>query len=433
MHNRRGLSGTRKTEDRNASDKMVAISTTSCRTIDGSNEQRSHFRKTTVLYLARGPVIVIAVVISLFYPYFRDYCVVRVLLHLAMASIGLVWICRDVSRIAESGVKYGLNFVLDRLVLDDVMRAIYHPTEGLWACFVGTYLGASSMYGLEMNEEERTELVHSSLFLNDKNQAHTVLLQPGGCKELLPKDIQSWLQNEESSQIRNDDRNEYKPGQFDSPRASPSPQSLHSTESDKSTSDCDTADVNEQDDDSRIVEEGLDNIGESDYAQHYNDIPIHSFKDERYGGSSRSDAHRGNIGSASKTHQEDPVVVFFRILRNMALQRIRSYAKTLPRAKIENVGMAAASALAVQLALRRSAFRRSPLICAGITTLSLGTILSREAILGNIYSKESMKNISKDIASRLLKRLKETSPSKRAFFGMLALLLLCKKKRATIQ
>jgi len=354
---------------------------------------------------------VIAVVVSLVFPYIREHCTIYLFAHLAVASLGLVWSCHDLSKVVESTVRSGVNFALDQLILDNLLRAIYHPTYGLWASCVGTYLGASSMYGLPMSDDERTELIQSSLYLRDENQAHSVLLEPGGCKALLPEQVQNWLQQSSSSL------------------------SLHTTidsvgmESDKSTSDYDVAEADEKDQEFRessIAEEALEQIGESSNKVHFSEDETK----ERVSESGAKQETKRATGIEC-LNQADPVEVFFRILRNMAMQRIQSYAKAFPRSQIENLGIAAAMTLGIRLTLWRPSYNRSPLVCAGITALSFGAILSREAILGNIYNKQSMQLVCKDIASSILDKLKGKSSSKRSFFAMLALALFCRRKQGS--
>ena len=379
----------------------------------------------------------VAVTVSLVFPYIREYCSAYLFVHITIASIGLIWLCRDLITFTESVIRSGLNFVLDKIVLDDLLRAIYDPTDGLCACVAGTFMGASSMYGLRMSEDQRTELIQSSLFLKDETQAHSVLLEPGGFKALLPDEVQNWLQ---ASQ---EDEDEFNSAQLSVDPStiivSSSSSSLDRVtdgiglESDKSTSDCDIAEIDEQERDfhySHIVEESLHNTRGPNYSYHRN--KFNSFEDEIIPGSSEPKAQERQ-GNTEGSNQTDPLTVFFRILQKLALKKIRPYAEALPRSKIENLGITAAVALGIQLALRRSS-KKSPLVgsfCVGIATLSFGTILSREAILGNVHNKETMQLACKGIASRILNRLKGKSLSNKAFFAMLSLVIFCRGKQAT--
>lgn len=283
------------------------------------------------------------------------------------------------------------------------------------------------MYGLGMSEDQRTELIQSSLYLKDDNQAHSVLLEPGGCKALLPDEVQSWLQQSQ------EDGDEINSAQLTVDPSTVIASSSSSSSCDKSTSDCDIADIDEEDHDfhdTHIVQESVENNGASNFS--YRNT-CNGFEDEIIAGSSEPKAQERQGAATEGSNQADPLLVFFRILQKISLQKIRTCAEALPRSKIENLGITATVALGIQLALRRSS-KKSPLIgsfCVGIATLSFGTILSREAILGNIYNKQTMQLVCKDIASRILNKLKGKSLSNKAFFSMLALVIFCRGKQAT--
>lgn len=400
---------------------------------------------TAIFYLARGPLIVFAVTVSILLPYIReyiqDYCTPSALLHLSFASIGLVLIYHDASTLAESAMRSGLNLLLDKIVLDDVMRLIYDPTDGLWACCVGTYLGASSMYGLQMDEGQRTELVQSSLGLRDERQARTVLMEPGGCKELFPTDVQNWL---ESSPPQNGRQHKEKsvrtavspPNVIASSSSSYS--SVHqSTDiggfgSDKSASDCDTVDI-----DSRGIHETPEETSSESNEPDSCSSPgtFNGCDNERTERSSSEPqaARERRGGSTEFLNQADPLVVFFRILKKMAQTKVQTYAKALPRSKIETIGTAAAVAYGLQLALRRRPSSKKAnllgYLCASIATISFGTILSREAVLGNIYNRQTLQMVCKDVGASILSQIKQKSASSKKLFAMLVLVLFCRRKR----
>ena len=128
----------------------------------------------------------------------------------------------------------------------------------------------------------------------------------------------------------------------------------------------------------------------------------------------------------------DPVTVFFKILQGMARAKLKSCAKGLPQSKIENVGIAAAVAFGIQLALRRST-KKSLItkLCAGVATVSLGTILSREALLGNVYDRQTLQTFGKELAVRILKRIKEKSASYKSVLAMLVLIISSKRKHVS--
>mmetsp|Transcript_24450 Transcript_24450/g.57778 ORF Transcript_24450/g.57778 Transcript_24450/m.57778 type:complete len:399 (-) Transcript_24450:2317-3513(-) len=362
------------------------------------------FGKSTIRYIARGPLLLFAVVVSFSAPYLREHCTVYLVVHLLAAGIGLVVIARDCFGVAQLAVRSGMNLALDRFVLDDVLRAVYHPTYGAWACCVGTFVGASSMYGLSMTDDEKTELIQSSLDLADEHQARSLLFEPGGCKALLPEPVRNWLQP---------------------PVLGASDSTTTDTESDKSASDCDAADaVNDGEDcDSSTADEATERTAEpSNTESSLNRLVESGARQETRGAGSRTD---------DNLSQTDPAAVFFRILRNMAVQRIRSGARALPRSSIESLGITSTVVMGIQLVLRRRAHKRSQLICAGIAALSFGTLLSREAILGNIYDAQSMKLVCHETVLRILEKVKGKCAAKKQFCAMLVLVLLCGRRQSS--
>eukprot|EP00536_Pseudo-nitzschia_multiseries_P002325 jgi/Psemu1/5292/gm1.5292_g len=374
-----------------------------------TNRNTNTNTNTTILRAARGPMLVVAVAVSFVVPYLHEHCTVRGIVHLCAVGLGLAVVCFDWYRLAERWVRTGANSVLDRFVLDDVLRAIYHPTDGLWACCVGTYVGASAMYGLPMTDEERTELIRSSLYLRDERSARSVLLEPGGCKALLPEPVRQWLQPLPPPPRLG--------ASSDSTATRTTTDSSEAPESNKSAPDCDALDIVGTDGD-----DGCDSSMEDE--PHSNINGTRSFREGPIHGPVDSGARHGpsEAGTDDTSHANlDPLAIFFRIVRNMALQRIKSCARALPRSRIETLGVTAAVAMGIQLALRRRAHRRSPLICAGIAALSAGTLLSREAMLGNIYDAQSMKIVCKDTALRMLEMVKGKCAAKKQFVAMLVL------------
>jgi len=134
-------------------------------TTDGTLNSSPCFRSSTttrsrsyILLLLRGPIIVFAVIISLLFPYIQEYCTVWVFMHFTIAIVGLLWICHDLKIIIESKTRYILNFILNKIILDDVLKVIYDPIDGIWACMVGTFVGASTIYGFNMNNEQKNRI-----------------------------------------------------------------------------------------------------------------------------------------------------------------------------------------------------------------------------------------------------------------------------------
>ena len=340
-------------------------------------------------------------------------------MHLAIASLGIFWMLRDLSTILEDTTRSRLNLVLDSIVLDDVLRAIYDPISGLYACCVGTYLGASSMYGLNMNENQRAELVQSSLGLKDETEAHSVLLDPGGCKTLFPEEVQNWLQPSQDNKRNLSKRRNHPSTVIDS-----------SWSRDLGTDKDEYDDILEIDSESTFLSEES-----SSDADELKNISSHdcddSFVDEQIGRSSGKSKAQGH--GTQWSNQPDPISVFLRILQDMARKKLKTCAEGIPRAQIETVGIASVVALGVQFALFRKS-KKSRLfskLCASVAALSFGTVLSREAILGNIYDKETLKVFGRDFAVRILKTIKEKSASYKSILAMIVLIVSGRMKQVT--
>ena len=366
----------------------------------------------------------LTVIVSVLFPYVREYFTPNVFLHLAIASLGLFWIVRDASTLLESTTRSGLNLVLDNIVVDDVLRAIYNPIDGLWACLVGTYLGASSMYGLNMSKGQRTELVQSSLGLTDESQARSVLLEPGGCKRLFPIEVQNWLHNSQNC------------GKTSARLAAEPTDIMDSSSSwsgvlnDKSTCDSDILlDIDSQD--TILSDESSSEPDEEQKTSHHDKLP--SFEDERIDRSSEAKPWEKQRGDTEWMDQADPVSVFFRILQDMARKKLKNYAERLPRSNIETIGITAVAAFGIQLALLRSSKKSRLLakLCAGIATLSFGTVLSREAVLGNVYDKETLQMFGRDLATRILDKIREKSASYKSLLAMLVLIILSRRRQVS--
>ena len=154
-------------------------------------------QEASTAYLLRGPMIATGAVVSFAIPYIVQLSP-RTLWHLAMVVLGTLWFCWDLLKCIERQSRGAVNKILDSLVLDDILRMIYDPEEGLIACTIGSFFGGLTMYGLNLGEQDKTRLVQATLEI-DYDQANSLLLAPGGCKQFLPKGMQQWL-NESNSQ-----------------------------------------------------------------------------------------------------------------------------------------------------------------------------------------------------------------------------------------
>lgn len=426
------------------------------------------------LLLLRGPIIVLIVILSLILPQIQDYCTWNLFLHLIVGSIGVVWIVCDVWTIVESRIRSGLNFILRKIVVDDVLRAIFDPNDGFWACMIGTFIGASSMYGLNMDDEEKTELIQSSLYITDKNEARGVLLEPGGCAVLLPNEVKNWLQPtslsmENSSGNRNSEISIGLKGVNDILITAPNIESVTISSADNiiknspinsldscirsNNSDCDITDIIDRDiyydddDDDDYLDDSLigtctinsGNIRRSRQEHRERNIETAACSRAIPNNTSGTDSSNtdGTYCDDNKAkNQNDPATVFLKILKRMMIQKMKPYARSIPQSTIENVGITSVIvALGMKLiecrkqkSLQRQQSRFysliGPLICAGIASVSFGTILSKEIILGNISDKQTLILVCNDIVSRLVHKIKGNLViSNKRKRGLLAMLL----------
>jgi hypothetical protein len=450
-----------------------------------------------ILLLLRGPIIVFAVVISLLFPYIQEYCTVWVFMHFTIAIVGLLWIYHDLKIIIESKIRIIMNFILNKIILDDVLKVIYDPIDGICACMVGTLVGASTIYGLNMNNEQKTELIQSSFyFLRNKDEAHTVLLEPGGCKKLLPNEVQKWLSagagagaarttssstsmsatiinsNNEEIQINNSNNNA-------TPSTEPytSNNGLYSPLSPSTcTSDCDVADIEDCDDDDKcrtyldIFKEEEEDDG--DLIASAREIQ-HQQRTETAAAAATTSSSRSKSNSSSNQqtddnnnndeNENDNVTVFCKILQKMMIQKLQPCAESIQQSqsKIENVGI---TSTMIVIGMQYIAFRQrrqrqhqhqqkrsynnmflfpsssllGSIFCASIATMSFGTILSKEVVLGNIYNKQTMQRSCNDITSRIVNRLKgqakqiitiPKNKKERFIAAMFVLVLFCHNRR----
>ena len=478
--------------------------------------------RSYILLLLRGPIIVFAVIISLLFPYIQEYCTVWVFMHFTIAIVGLLWICHDLKIIIESKTRYILNFLLNKIILDDVLKVIYDPIDGIWACMVGTFVGASTIYGFNMNNEQKIELMQSSFyFLRNKYEAHTVLLEPGGCKKLLPNEVQQWLStgaeagaarttstsmsttinnnnNEEEIQINNNNNNNNNNAttSIDPYTNNNGPYSPLSPSS--YTSDCDVADIDDCDDDEDDDDECRNYLDifkeeeeeEEEYDDNDDDL-ITSARELQHqqrtktaaaaaatttcssrsksnsSSNQQTDDNNNNNNNNSKNNSKNNVAVFCKILQKMILQKLQPCAESLQQSqsKIENVGITSAM---IAIGIQYIAFRQrrqqqqrqhqhqrsyynnnmtfpfpsssllGSIFCASIATMSFGTILSKEVILGNIYNKQTMQRSCYDITSRIVNRLKgqakqiitiPKNKKERFIAAMFVLVLFCHNRR----
>ena len=144
------------------------------------------------LILLRGPLIVFSVLSALLAPY---------LAQLSLHSLGLVFLLAiglcitfvDVFSCLGESIRISLGQQIDKIVLDDVLKAIFDPETGLIATSMAAFVGSSAMYSLASTDDQRVRLLQSGLWVRDPDVARNVLYEPGGIKFLLPDFLVKWL------------------------------------------------------------------------------------------------------------------------------------------------------------------------------------------------------------------------------------------------
>jgi hypothetical protein len=222
-----------------------------------------------------------------------------------------------------------------------------------------------------MNAEQRTELVQSSLWTSN-DQARTVLLSPGGCKSMLPEAMQTWLDE----------------GDIKEANLKPDMEGEEEGDSDTSLFECGV--VNEEDnsissDEPHTSARGLP----------YSSDPSTAMNEQNDSGSIAQNATKEARCEDPSHGVTDPVAVMFSILRELACERMKPYIQSIPESALENVGISATLALALQLVViirsKRSFLSSlSALALTGIATGAISTVLARHAVLGDIHNKKSL-------------------------------------------
>jgi hypothetical protein len=106
--------------------------------------------------------------------------------------------------------RHSLQRIVQKVVLDDVMKAIFHPQRGLLAVSATACLGNFAMYALPTTPEQRLQLWQYALD-ESLDEAERIWKAPGGIAELLPHSVQLWLSETNSTgSCKNDKQNQDK-------------------------------------------------------------------------------------------------------------------------------------------------------------------------------------------------------------------------------
>jgi hypothetical protein len=148
----------------------------------------------------RGPLLMATISLAAALPYLvqfvhaiiaLDRCALVCVMLLASICVAVY----DTTRLLKQQVLPRLvQKVLNRVVLDDVLRSLYDPVQGLWAMLLTCSIGNAAMYALPCSAEQRVEILQSNLEgAFTREEARSILQEPGGVRLLLPASIQQWL------------------------------------------------------------------------------------------------------------------------------------------------------------------------------------------------------------------------------------------------
>ena len=372
------------------------------------------------MFFLRGPILIFVAVLACAWPYREDLAfVVTNYIHiwrcLVLATLGIILFGIDVWNGFISFSRRLIRQLLECVAVDDILRTIHDPTTGIVATTVGGFIGASAMYTLGINEDQRIEIVRAALGLNDHEDARRILMEKGGYTILFPGSFQEWLHSEDGphrtdvegdTPLHTDAFTEDQNIHVIAPLMDPASGGTMESNS----RDCDSLGCDISDD----MEDAASTQSSSDDLQ--SQSPTHSGRsDPRRDIETLRHSHRRRCQERPRQphHRSDnPVELLFNIVRDMVMERIKAPVENLPVSTIENAGTAALVGVGIQLLLRfrttnskkRSSSMASTLCTialSSVASMSFGSILVREAALGRIYDKATMQIACQHIVSRL--------------------------------
>lgn len=361
------------------------------------------------ILLLRGPLALVGVSVSALWPHISTWST-QTIVQILISSIGIIWLITDLLKFTESRMRRAVAKLVDNFILDDFLRILYDPDTGIIPCTVGSFLGASSMYCLRMNEEQRTKLVQASLWTTNE-EAHSILLDAGGTRALLPESVRDWI----------DRSRRQEQGLPDSKPQASSVETVEEASSESSSlSGCHNHSVvykptamNERassdDDIERLT------AGTSKVCDDWNKPEELYFEN-----------------SATKIPQRIPTDtsrVMFSIVMDMMTEKFRPMLASIPEAKLEIVGAMATMGLCAQFLLR---LRSRQWIIGSISAMCLsGTamgafsmMLIRHACLGAVQDVDSLKEVSIAILLRSFGRIKHLVTKDKRLKGAIAMIVL---------
>jgi len=406
-----------------------------------------------MLKLIRGPLILSIVVAFVGRQWIATISTDSIIL-LCGTIMGILFLIWDVIESIKIHFRNKIRNIVETFVLDDFLKTLYDPDYGMIPGLIGSSLGASSMYGLRLDNEQKTRLIQASLWTG-KEEAQSILLHAGGMKALLPESFQQWL-------------DEGRENTMTTKRISTPPQPVATTTTTNKTNGDHLVD-------SILVqtaEEDTASTGSDSDSQDYSSVdasPRPSSPEEsttatpkRRGGRGRrkpQQQQKGRRASLSEENEDrpgeisipfpsnnhgnhqmttstttmvtmtspppgiaaDPMLEMFRIVQDMILEKIRPIFASIPEDKLEILGSIATLGLGAQMIMGllsrpQEQQPRSGRTMIGIVTAlglsgtalgAFGTILLKQTILGSIRDRSSLQLISSMILSRSFHRIKD--------------------------
>lgn len=362
------------------------------------------------LHLLRGPVLVVAAILTVVWPYLTA----QVVWCVTVVSLGCALFLMDLFTLGEETLRINLAKFLDGLVLDDILRAIYDPENGIiataWMTWLANSVGCISMYSMKMNEEQRTELFQAG-YQVEKETARTMLMDRGGIKWLLDDSVREWIY-----------------------RRGPRTPAVLERETPKQTYDKIEVETVE-------IEAVETEILETDSETSETDFVPAGFKPRGelsknlHGGETTEDYQVQSELYISR-HKEippDPVATLQNIVMSIFREQLKSYILKIPESAVEKVASTATSLFVAQVCWK-TVFRSKvtvwnsilPALTLGALTGSVGALVARDVVGGKLQGANSAKTIAKAVAAKILQQVK--APAMRRILAVFVLFLAGKTR-----
>jgi uncharacterized membrane protein YeaQ/YmgE (transglycosylase-associated protein family) len=309
-------------------------------------------------------------------------------LQLLFSAIGVSILILDILRFTKSSFRERIATFLNAFVLDDFLRFLHDPETGVIPCLVGSFMGAYSMYGLRLDNEQKTRLLQASLWTG-KEEARSILLDAGGTKALLPESIQEWLSAGSTTTPEKPIHSILRPN--------PVTVETVEEEMESNSSDSDYANLN--------------GVASPRPASPECTLVRRTRAEQMHGAQPKEVSFQRHQPMPPPGIPTDPVLEMLKIVRDIAVDKLRPWFASIPENEMEILGTVAAVGLCAQMIMRTRSKRSffGTLIAMGLSGTVAGafcTVLLRQTILGSIRDYSSFNLVSSAVLSRSLQRIK---------------------------